>query len=163
MSLSVLHKFFHGDSDYPDSESPNHLLKEDSNDQKADFFTKSLEADDHWSNVPAIGMVPVPTSLLSARMRKGSDVGSYIMIIWECGLLTTTHWDPDPTTGASPSSTKHNDTGLYGRRGSYCSARRGCAAAGGRCLGGNGCECFNRALVCYAKARGGDCKGSGIL
>ena len=61
ISLSVLHEFFHGCEDDADSESPSHLLKEDSATQAADVLTKPLEADAHWENLRNFGMVAIST------------------------------------------------------------------------------------------------------
>jgi hypothetical protein len=62
-SISGLHEFFHGDPDFPDSESPNHLLKESSEAMTADVFTKPLEKEGHWTCCDAIGLRPLGSKL----------------------------------------------------------------------------------------------------
>lgn len=72
-SIGALHEFFHGDPDYPDTESPNHLLKESSEAQVADALTKPLEVDDHWENCRQLGLRPVDVPVTASSGSSSSS------------------------------------------------------------------------------------------
>jgi hypothetical protein len=60
VSIASLHEVYHGDTLVVDKTSPHNLTKVASADQKADIFTKPLDATTHWRMCELIGVVPLP-------------------------------------------------------------------------------------------------------